>query len=235
MLRLDTRPSRSALVACVLTLALLAGHALAGEIAVSAHGVAHGAPDMATLDVGFTTTEADVAEGLAQADAAIAAVRAALTAEGVDPADVRTTVFSVWREERFEDRQRPAAIVYRVTHHLQVTVRDVDAVGRLLVAATEAGANHVGGIHYTIAAAGELEAEARREAFAAAREKAEHLAELAGLTLGRAHHIAEGVLGGPIVPMERTFALADGRGGAPVAAGQLAVEVWLEVRFETLP
>lgn len=235
MLRFDTRPARSALVACALTLALLAGQSLAGEIAVSAHGVAHGAPDMATLDVGFTTTDADVAEGLAQADAAILALRAALEAHGVDPLDVRTTVFSVWREERFEDRQAPTTIVYRVTHHLQVTVRDVDAVGRLLVAAVSAGANHVGGVHYQVADAGELEAEARREAFAAARAKGEHLAELAGLTLGRARYVAEGVVRGPIVGLERSFAMADGRGGAPLAAGQLAVEVFLEVRFETLP
>jgi uncharacterized protein len=234
MLRLDIR-SRKALVACALTLALLAGQALAGEIAVSAHGVAYGAPDRATLDVGFTTTEADVAEGLAQADAAIRAVRAALEAHGVDPLDVRTTVFSVWREERFEDRQGPTSIVYRVTHHLQVTVRDVDAVGRLLEAATSAGANHVGGVYYEVADAGELEAEARREAFAAARAKAEQIALLAGLTLGRAHFVAEGVVGGPTVSLERSFAMADGRGGAPVAAGQLGVEVWLEVRFETLP
>jgi uncharacterized protein len=213
---------------------LLAGLALAGEIAVTASGVAHGAPDMATIDVGFSTTEADVAEALAQADAVILAVRGALEARAVDPADIRTITFTVWREERFEDRQQPGTVVYRVTHHLQVTVRDVDEVGALLVAATDAGANHVGGIQFAVQDQSELKAAARRDAYASAFDKAEQLAELAGLTLGDPISVIEATAGEPPVrPLMERSLLADT--GAPVAPGQLAVEVWLEVRFGTRP
>jgi uncharacterized protein len=232
MPRTTRRPR--ALVPVVLLL-LLAGYALAGEIAVTASGVAHGPPDMATLDVGYTTTDADVAAALAEADAAITAVRAALEAGGVDPLDVRTTTFSVWREERFEDRQGPTVVVYRVTHHLQVTVREVEAVGVLLVAATEAGANYVGGIEFSVQDARELQAAARREAFEAALVKARQLADLAGLTLGDVVNVVEAAPGAPVMPFAERSALTLGDAGAPVTGGRLAVEVRLEVVFAAAP
>jgi uncharacterized protein len=217
----------------VALLSLLPSLALAGEIAVRASAVAYGAPDMATLEVGFTTTDEDVSAGLARADAAIAAVRAALEARGVEERDVRTTTFAIWREERYGVREgpEPVAVAYRVTHHLQVTVRDVGAVGAIIVAATEAGANHVGGIHFRVQDPREWEAAARRDAFAAARDKATQLAALAGLTLGDPTQIVEhGGLSAPVVQERAMFDAA-----SPVAPGMLAFEIVLEVSFGTLP
>lgn len=221
-----------AALALLALLSLLAGAARAGEIAVSASGVAYGPPDMASLDVGFTTAEEDVGEALDAADAAIRSVRAALANRGIDDRDVRTTVFTVWREERFDDRQTSPSVVYRVTHHLQVTVRDVESVGEVLVAATDAGANHVGGIRFSVLDARELEATARTRAFEAALDKARQLARLAGVELGPPTAVVESGPGAPIGLVERSaVALSDA--GAPVEAGQLAVEVRLEVRFDT--
>lgn len=234
------RPSRGAALR-IASAALLAGvlaglgHAAAqeGGITVVATGAAFGPPDQAHVDVGFTTTDEDVADALEAADEAIRAVQAAIAAVGVAERDVRTTTFAVWREERFEERAATPAVVYRVTHHLRVTVRDVDAVGRLLVAATDAGANYVGGVTFTVQDARELEATARSNAFDAAREKAEQLARLAGVTLGAPVSIVEVELGG-VVPFggARTAPmLVESMADAPVAGGELAVEVRVEVRF----
>jgi uncharacterized protein len=205
-----------------------------GGISVAATGVAYGPPDLAYLDVGFTTTDADVASALRAAEDAIAAVQQALAEMGVEDRDVRTTTFSVWREERYDDRGTAApTVVYRVTHHLRVTVREVDAVGRLLVASTEAGANYVGGVVFTVQDARELAASARRSAFSAARAKAEQLAELAGVALGSPTSIVEVEVGGPVVPFATARAAPMAlEADAAVTSGELAVEVRLEIVFE---
>jgi uncharacterized protein len=205
-----------------------------GTLAVSATGVAYGVPDVASLDVGFSTVAEDVPGALADADAVIVAIRAALLAHGVAERDVRTSTFAVWGEQRWDDNGGPVTVGYRVTHQLNVTVRDVEAVGAVLAATVAAGANQIGGIHFAVDDRRALESEARRGAFEAARAKAQELAGLAGLTLGDVISIVEVPLGGLI-------GIPEGMGGAardmasPVATGQLGVEVRLDIRFRLGP
>ncbi|CAN5828641.1 hypothetical protein BH23DEI1_BH23DEI1_03210 [soil metagenome] len=230
------RPARVAAFLVVLGALLAAATAVAGEITVRATGVAYAVHDGATMVVGVTTVDADVVVALDEADAVIVAVRAALEEADVDPLDIRTEMYAVWREERFDDRSgvEPSA-VFRVTHHLEVIVRDVDAVGALLGVATGAGANHVGGIEFVVRDRTVLEAEARERAYAAARAKAEQLAMLAGVTLGAPSSIVESIA--LAQPFERTEAqsMSMMRDAAPVSGGRAIVEIVLEVRFATLP
>jgi uncharacterized protein len=209
---------------------LLAGVALAGEISVSGSGVVWAEPDQAQLQVGWTGTQPEVGEALDEANARIEAVRAALAAAGVDPQDVRTTVFTVWRDERWDGGAEPRLLGYRVSHQLQVRVRDVAAAGRLIAAAVDAGANTVGGVTFSVAETTELERGAREAAYRAARQRAEELASLAGLTLGAPTSIEEVSRGAPVA-VERAVATLDAI--APVTGGLLAVEVTLRVTFAT--
>jgi uncharacterized protein len=228
--------TRRPVTASLLALALLVGLAQGeGEISVSGSGVAFGTPDMAIIELGHSTSDADVGAALARADAAVRAVRVALEALGVAPLDVRTTTYTVWREERWSDRGVPVEPLFRVTHLLEVVVRDVEQVGAVIVGATAAGANQIGGLRFTVDDPRALEATARRLAFEAAREVAEQLAALAGATLGRATDIAEHSATPRVPVAERAvMVLADAEAAAPVSGGQLAVVVRLEVRFALL-
>jgi uncharacterized protein len=224
------RRPRLALVP-LLALLLLIGPALAaGEIVVGATGIAYGTPDLAVIELGHQTSDPDVGTALARADAAIRAVRNALDELGVDPLDVRTTSYTVWREEHWTDRGQPAEPVFRVTHLLEVVVRDVERVGAVIVATTAAGANQIGGLSYTAQDPRALEERARRLAFEAAHAKARQLADLAGAALGPALHIVEAA-GAPLVPVAERAAMAFADAAAPVTGGRLAVEVRLEIRF----
>ena len=219
-----------AIILSIVAASLLAGLTLAAEITVHGTGTVWTEPDQATLEVGWTGVEAEVAAALAQADAAVLAIRDALAALGIDPLDVRTTGYSIWREERWDDSGEPRLAGYRAHHGLEVLVRDVDAIGPAIAAATDAGANQIGGVAFTVADPLALETEARAAAFAAARARAVELADLMGVALGRAIVVDE-------LDPSAAFPTGymDGRGGAgaPIATGRHAVEVTVRVTFET--
>jgi uncharacterized protein YggE len=61
----------------------------------------------------------------------------------------------------------------------------VDKVADLVDAATNAGANQVQDVRYSVENLLKLRAQAREKAFKAAREKAQQLAKLSGVKLGR--------------------------------------------------
>ena len=205
-----------------------AGAAAVGAITVTGSGVVWAEPDQAVIEVGWSGVDAEVGTAVAAADDAIAAIRAAVEASGVDARDVRTIGFFVWREDRWDEGDAPRLVGYRVTHSLQVVVRDVDAVAALITAATDAGANQIGGISFTVADRQTLEGEARAAAFASARRRALELADLAGLRLGAVAEVEELSRGVPAA-MEAMLDTG-GLGGAP-AAGRHAVEVLVRVTF----
>ena len=205
---------------------------LAG-ITVTGVGVVWAEPDQAAVEVGWTGVEALAGEAVTRASAAIGAIREALERLGIAAHDTRTTGYFVWREERWDERGEPHVLGYRVSHNLQVVVRDVDQVGEVITAATAAGANQVGGITFTVADRRAPEAEARGLAVAAARDRASQLAELSGLTLGAALGIEEI---GPRVPAALEAAMdVGGVGGPQVAAGRHAVEVVVRITFDARP
>jgi uncharacterized protein len=227
------------LPAIVASSVLLVGVAFAADrplagITVTGTGVVWAEPDQAVVEVGWTGVEALAGEAVARATGAIEAIRDALERLGVAAHDTRTTSYFVWREERWDERGEPHLLGYRVSHNLQVTVRDVERVGEVITAATAAGANQVGGITFTVADRHALEAEARAMAVAAARDRAEQLADLSGLTLGGALGIEEVGRGGA-VDVEVARDMGGFGGGAPVAAGRHAVEVVVRITFDARP
>jgi uncharacterized protein len=207
-----------------------AGLALAAEITVDGTGVVWTDPDQVRLELGYTGVEAEVGTAVTQGDAAVAAIHAALAALGIDPLDVRTTGYAIWREERWDETGDPRLVGYRVHHGLQVLLRDVGLLGPVIAAATDAGANQIGGITFTVADSRALESEARAAAFAAARARAGELADLAGTVLGHVTSVEE-ITRSPLYP---TGYAMDGRGGeTSVAPGRYAVEVVVRVTFAT--
>jgi uncharacterized protein YggE len=80
---------------------------------------------------------------------------------------------------------------YTATNNVEVTIRNLDAAGVVLSAATGAGANQLYGLRFEIEDPSALQAEARKKAVEDARARAERLAQLAGVKLGPAVSISE--------------------------------------------
>ncbi len=118
---------------------------------------------------------------------------------------------------------------YTATNNVEVTIRNLDTAGRVLSAATNAGANQIYGIRFEIEDPSALLAEARKRAVEDARARAERLAQLAGVKLGPAISISESDSGGGgPVPM---FAMAKMESAAPVERGELTVSTTVQIVY----
>jgi uncharacterized protein YggE len=112
-------------------------------------------------------------------------VIAALVAAGIRRDSIETLNFSVYPEYVTDDRgENPRVRGYRVTNQVSLKTRRLDAVGTLIDAALEAGANRVEGISFGLSNPQAAEAEALREAVQRARASAETIAASLGVQHG---------------------------------------------------
>ena len=178
---------------------------------VSGHGTISVAPDLAVLDIGVETRAANVSEANSQASMAMDAVIEALKAKGVNDEDIQTNRFSIYpRYDYIEEEKdgvrsgREVLVGYRVRNNATVKLRDIDAAGDVIDDVVTAGGDSVriNGIDFTLEDPKPKMAELREMAVADAKAKAEHLAELSDVTLGRLIYISEGAA----APSVRDFA-----------------------------
>lgn len=201
-------------------------------ITVVGRGEAEAQPDIASLEVGVQVKAATVTDAVAQAQEVMKKVLAALEEHGVAKEDIRTSNYSIYLDEGYRGPEggmtEPS---YRVFNMVSITVRKLDKASEVLDAVVTAGANQVYGVNFTLEDWSEVEAKAREEAVADARERAEHLAALAGRELGEIVSVSEVISGGVGIPgapvplaVERAAAGLGG-GTGPVEPGQLTYSV----------
>ena len=205
-------------------------------VSVSGVGETSGAPDMVSIQLGIMEAGPDVGESVDAVNAVTGAIRDAALALGLEETDLQTVNYSVWPEERYDPETGfpTGDRTYRVESTLRITMRDVSLLGEMIEAGLDAGANNVYGINFGLQEVSELQAEARREAVADARLRAEQLAEGMGLVLGEVISVNEGA-GGYISYPVAEAAYGIGGGGAPISSGELQVSVQVQVTFELLP
>jgi len=105
-------------------------------------------------------------------------------------------------------------------------------VGQILQAGIDGGANNVSGLYFTLEDPDSLLQEARVQAVADARRRAEALVEAAGAKLGRVLSIREtSPWYGPVMA-RADFAKAEGADAVPVQPGELQVTGQVEVVFQ---
>lgn len=206
-----------------------------GGITVVGRGEAFGAPDRAEVNVGIETFAETVEEASAQNQTTVESIMAALEAEGIAREDVQTSNYSLWAEQIYGDRGPEGIAGYRVNNQVRVTIRDIELVGDVIAAVTGAGANNIHGVSFRVADPAALEAEARAEAIANARERAESLAELSGVELGDVVVVSEVIGQSPIMPYgERGMgggAMVEEAAAPGISPGQLSVGVEVQVTF----
>lgn len=205
-------------------------------ITVVGLGTASGAPDVANLEIGVETVDADLGTAYDNTNTRIDDVISALVDAGVAREDVRTVGLNVYQDRyggpnpQMSESGEPTP-VYVVSNNVRVTVRDIDNVPAVLNAAIEAGATQVYGLNFAIDDSDALASDARAAALEDARQKAQELAQLAGVELGSIISIVETEAGfDPYNQMARDVGGGSGA-GASIEPGQLSVNVRLRVTF----
>jgi len=161
---------------------------------VSGSGKVSVVPDIAVLRLGIEAQETSVAEAQWQAAGAMEAVMAVLADNGVAEKDIQTQYFNIHRVTRWDDNKRQEVVIgYRVTNMVSARIRDMDGVGAIVDAVAAAGGDltRIDGVSFSVEDPSNYHDEAREKAMADARAKAEQMAELAGVKLGRPIYISE--------------------------------------------
>jgi uncharacterized protein len=197
-------------------------------ITVTGTGTTYGEPDMAIVDLGVDSVDADITVASTKTDEIVKALMAKFAELGIDSKDVRTQYFNVYRETPYTPDGTTSEAVYHVQNVMSITVRDISTVGQLVSESIAAGANVVNNIQYTLSNPSELEREARTLAMQNATSKARELAELARVDLGDIVMVTDVSYGAIPMPMPAMSTAA----AAPMATGQLGVTATVTIRFE---
>ena len=204
----------------------------AGTIVVSGTGRISAEPDLADLRLGVSVARPTVEGARAVAATTMEEILAAVAAAGVERRDVRTALLSVQPRYEYRENQPPVLTGYDLANVVEVTVRDLARLGAVVDGTLGAGATSLDQLTFRVAKPEVPEREARQRAMAAARAKAEVLAEAAGLAIVGISEIVEG--GGPSFPLphlkaERMMLAADA--ATPVEAGSLEITVNVTVSY----
>ena len=225
-------------------------------LSISSEGRSQRIPDLALFNAGVVSQGSTAAEAMADNSRRMDAVIAALKRSGIAPRDIQTSAITL--QPRYSNPELEAQIVARQTRQpyvppanpgppriigyearnsVSVRVRKLGEMGRIIDTLIASGANQVDGPSFTLDDQKQALDEARAEAIADGRARAELYARSTGLRVARILSISEG---GGYYPVQQVFVSA--RGGAmgappppppaPVAPGELTLGVNLSMQFE---
>jgi uncharacterized protein len=201
---------------------------------VSATGKTSRVPDIATIRAGVVTQSVNAAGALSENAQRMARVIAALKAAGIADRDLSTASVALSPQYRYQDNQPPVITGYQASNSVSVTFRDIKKSGAVLDALVKEGANQIDGPNMAIDKPDAALDEARTDAIARARARAELYAKAAGLHVDRIVSISEAGEnpGSPPMPVRFMARVA----AAPVAdtqvlPGETDVTASVNVRF----
>ncbi len=208
------------------------GSTIINTISVSGTGEVAGVPDTLIVDLGVSLMRSSVDQATRDAADLASGVIDAVRSAGVEERDIRTTNYSIWPEYDYRNDQQTLR-GYRVTNTISIKIRDLDAAGAVIDAATAAGGDEavVNGIRFDIEDNGALVVAAREAAWNDAFAKAQQLASLAGLELGSAVSISESTTSAPPIYYDRAYGLAESGDATPIQPGEQQVSVTITVSF----
>lgn len=226
----------------VLTAVMLMPAAVSAEeaqrvrsISVAGHGEVKAVPDLASVSMGVMTSGKTAKDALAANSKAMNELMAVLKKAGIEQKDIATSSFFVGPRYDYGQggSQPPKLAGYDVSNMVTVTVRKIEAMGVVLDAAAGAGTNQIQGISFTVSKPETMLDEARKEAVAEARRKAEIYAAAGGFSLGQIVSLNEGVGYQPPVPMMAKTMAADAAGAPPpISQGEQALAIDVNVVWE---
>jgi len=194
-------------------------------------------PDIATLRLGIAAEAPTVAEAQSQAAEAMDKVMAALKDNDVDKKDIQTQYFNIRQVTKWDRiKEEEEVIGYRVTNMVTAKIREVDKAGTIIDEAAKAGGDftRIDSISFSVDEPSAYYEEARKEAMADAKAKAEHLAKLGGVSLGKPTYISEGAQTPPVIYREAVMEAgipAPAPAPTPISPGELEISLTVQVAY----
>ena len=205
-------------------------------VAVSATGEVYAKPDLGVISFSVVTEKKTVEEALQENTDKMNEVISRLKEQGIEEKDLKTTRFNIYPrydyiEGGFPVSGRRILAGYEVTQQVETKIRDLEKTGDIIQTATEAGANQVGQLLFTVDNEEEFENEARKKAIDKAKEKAELLASQLGVDLVRIKSFSENVSLPYVFRAEQT-GLGLGGGSPEIETGENKIESTVTIVYE---
>ena len=214
-------------------------------LSLSAEGRVTRAPDVATFSAGVVSQGVNASEALRANAADMTRVIAALKKAGVADKDIQTSNLSlspVYQPQRnmpdgTMEPAQPRIIGYQANNSVSVRHRNLADLGKVIDALVSAGANQVNGPSFEVDDPDPAQDQARTAAMTKARARAELYARAAGLRVGRIVSISESGGWQPPQPVMYRMAAMEAAPApsSPVQAGELQMNVTVQVQFELVP
>ncbi|MEV7987459.1 SIMPL domain-containing protein [Micromonospora sp. NPDC085948] len=179
-------------------------------------------PDLVRVRFKIVRVEQVPAAAFEAARIAVRAVRGALREHGIADAAVEGSRLDLKTATEYTDGSRKF-IGYQCQAAFAIQSGVLDDVEQLLIDIVAAGANEIESVEFDVTGKRELRAEARREAVAAARAKAELYAKAAGVRIGAVLHIEDVDPEQPGASRYRSHAEAAATSAQDLAPGHVVV------------
>jgi len=200
---------------------------------VSGTGKVTAVPDVAIFSLGVEAQEKTVKEAQSEAISAMNAIITALKANGVAEKDIQTQWYNISPVMKWvEDTNEQITIGYKVSNMVTAKIRDISKAGTIIDAVAEAGGNltRINSISFTVDDPTAYYNQAREKAMQDANAKAEQMATLAGITLGKPTYISES--GGYIpTPYYLKDYAEGGSASTPISPGELDITLSVQVAY----
>ena len=208
-------------------------------IAVSAVGESRITPDRAMLHVAVESQGETAAAAAATNAAKQTKVIDAVKAVGVAAAQIRTAGYNVFPEYAQGAGRAPRVTGYRANNTVQVEIRTLADIGKIIDASLAAGATNIGGIGLFASNTDAARREALQQAVAKARAEAEAAAAAAGGSLGPLIELSTVPFDTPR-PMMRQMGdmvalQASGAASTPIETGETIIQAVVQVRWQFVP
>jgi len=204
------------------------------EITVSGTGEVMVPADTAIVSLGVSAVDREVLTAQSKANEAIAAIREALIAKGIRESDINTDYINIYAMYDYSGGTEQLT-AYNANSTLAIRVTNIDQVGEAIDAAFGAGANTLNGISFSASDTKEAQQKAIRAAVEDAKEKAQVLADAAGLEIRGIEDIVEqGTYSsdrGIMKSFQAAAAEEDSVAGTVVQAAKLSVSSSITVTF----
>ncbi|MEH6416023.1 SIMPL domain-containing protein [Pseudomonas sp. CGJS7] len=206
-------------------------------LSVSAESEAKRTPNIATVSTGVVTQAGDANAAMRANAEQMAKVVAAIKAAGIAERDIQTSGINLNPQYRYAENQPPVITGYQASNNVNIVIRDISKVGKILDSLVATGANQINGPTFDLDTKDKDAAfdEARRGAIEKAQARAEMYAKTLGMKVRRIVSVSEGGRFAPPMPMPMMAMRMEKAGAAAdtsVSPGENTLSMSLDVVFE---
>ncbi|MCK4473811.1 SIMPL domain-containing protein [Candidatus Parcubacteria bacterium] len=209
-------------------------------ITVSAAGEVYAKPDLAITVFSVISEAKTVVEAMSQNTEKMNAIINFMKSQDIEDKDLKSISFNIYPRYEWQGRTglppypqgKRVLVGYEVRQSLQVKIRDMEKIGKVIQGATDAGANQVGDLSFIIDKQDELKKQAREQAIEKAKTKANELASQLDVNLVRITNFSESGVIPRYYGLEKAVGMGIDEEELQIETGENKIEVTVNITFE---